>query len=99
MDPSSNVCKLYCYPDAGFTVTDGHEIPTDPACANITTGIVITFANFPVYWASNLKTETEISTMESEINALDHSCRELFPIIDITKSLDQAAVLPIGEKK
>ena len=34
--------------------------------------------------------------MESEINALAHSCRELFPIIDITISLGKAVRLPIG---
>ena len=33
--------------------------------------------------------------MESDINALDHSCRELFLIIDITESLGQAVVLQI----
>ena len=37
--------------------------------------------------------------MESEINAMDHSCRELFPLIDITNSLGQAVVLPIGNTK
>ena len=36
-------------------------------------------------------------TMESEINSLAHSCRELYPLIDITKSLGQAVVLPIGD--
>ena len=75
----------------------GHELPTDPACVKSRTGFVITFANCPVYWASKLQTETALSTMESEINALAHSCRELFPIIDITKSLGQAVGLPIGD--
>ena len=44
-----------------------------------------------------MKTETALSTMESEIHALDHSCRELFPIIDITKSLGKTVGLLIGE--
>ena len=35
--------------------------------------------------------------MEAEINALDRSCRELFPIIDITISLGQSVGLPIGD--
>ena len=63
LDPSSNVCKLYCYPDAGFTVTDGHEIPTDPDFVNSRTGFVITFANCPIYWESNFQTENVLSTM------------------------------------
>ena len=37
--------------------------------------------------------------MESEINALDHSRRELLPIIDITKLIGQAVGLPIGDTK
>ena len=44
-----------------------------------------------------MQTETALSTMESEINALAHSCRELFPIIDITKPLGQAVGLQIGD--
>ena len=35
--------------------------------------------------------------MESVINALDHICRELFLIIDITISLGQAVGMPIGD--
>ena len=35
--------------------------------------------------------------MESEINSLDHSCGELFPIIDIKISLGQSVGLPIGD--
>ena len=35
--------------------------------------------------------------MESDINTLAHSCRELSPIIDIKKSLGQAVGLPIGD--
>ena len=35
--------------------------------------------------------------MESNINALDHSYRELLPIIDITITLGQAFGMPIGD--
>ena len=73
----------------------GHEIPTDTDCVKIRTGFVVTFADCPVYWASKLQTETALTEMESEINALSHSFRELFPIIDITKLLGQAVGLPI----
>ena len=37
--------------------------------------------------------------MESDINALAHSCRELLPIIDIKISLGKAVGLPIGDTK
>ena len=96
MNPNSDVWKLDCYPDADFSGTYGHELPTDPACVKSRTGFVITFSDCTVYLAYKLQTETEILTMESEINALAHSCREISPIIDITKSLGQEVGLPIG---
>ena len=95
MNPSSDVCELDLYPDADFSGTYGHEIPTDPDCGKSRTGFVITFADFPFYWASKLQTETALSKMESEIKDLAHSCRELFTIIDITKSLGQEVGLTI----
>ena len=75
----------------------GHKLPTDPACVKSRNGFFITFAYCPVYWASKLKTETSLSTMESESNDTAHSCRELSLIIDITISLGQAVGLPIGD--
>ena len=75
----------------------GHEKPTDPSCVKSRTGYTITFANCPVIWQSKLQTETALSTMEAEIVALAHSCREMFPIMDMTKTLCEAVDLPIGE--
>ena len=43
------------------------------------------------------QSETALSTMESEINALSQIYGELLPIIDITISLGQAVGLPIGD--
>ena len=99
LNPSSDVCKLDCYPDADFSEMYVHELPTDTAWVNIRTGFVITFANFPIYWASRLQTETELSTIESEINALSHSYRELLLIIYITTLIGQAVGLPIYDTK
>ena len=59
------------------------------------TWFVITFVDCPVYWASKFQTETALSTTESDINSLNHSCRELFQIIDITKSPSQVVELTI----
>ena len=35
--------------------------------------------------------------MEAEISALAHNCRELFAVIDMTKSLGKAVGITIGE--
>ena len=53
----------------------GHELTTDPSCVNKINGFFITFYDCPVYWAYKLQTETVLSTMDSEINALAHSFR------------------------
>lgn len=97
LNPNSEVCKIDGYPDADFAGMYGVEKPDDPACVKSRTGFIITFADCPVLWVSKLQTETALSTMEAEIIALAHCCRELFPIIDITMSLGDAVGLPIGD--
>ena len=96
LNPDSAMCKVDAYPDADFAGTYGHEKPTDPACAKSRSGFIIMFSDCPVLWVSKLQTETALSTMEAEINALAHCCRELFPILDMTASLGKAVGLPIG---
>ena len=72
----------------------GHEVITDLSCVKSRTSFIITVANCPVLGMSKLQTETALSTMEAEIIALAHSCRELFPIIDLVVALGKAVGLP-----
>ena len=65
MNPNSNICKLDCYIDADFAGMYGHELPTDPECVKSRTRLVITFDDCPVYLASKLQNEIELSKMES----------------------------------
>ena len=97
LKPNSIKFKLYAYPDAIFSGTFGHENTTGPACVNIFTGFVIDFADCPILSLSKIQTEIFLLTIESENIALDHCCGDLFPIIDITVSLDKSIVLPIIE--
>jgi hypothetical protein len=87
--------QIDAYPDADFARMYGHEQPTDPACIKSRTGFVIMFADCPVLWVSKLQTETALSTMEAETNALVHCCQELFPIMDIVQALGTAVGLLI----
>ena len=48
----------------------------------------------PVFWQSKLQSETALSTIEAEIVALAHSCRELFPIMDLVASMSESVGLP-----
>ena len=96
LNPSKEL-KIDCYPDADFAGMYGHEKPTDPACVKSRTGYTITVADCPVIWQSKLQTETALSTMEAEIIALAHSCKELFPIMDMVEFLGKEVGLPIQD--
>jgi hypothetical protein len=96
LKPSDSL-KIDSYPDADFAGLYGHEKPTDPSCVKSRSGFVITVADCPVLWQSKLQTETALSTMEAEIIALAHSCKELLPIIDLVAFLGQTVGLPVKE--
>jgi hypothetical protein len=89
--------KVDAYPDADFAGLYGHEKPSDPTCVKSRTGYCITVADCPVVWQSKLQTETALSTMEAEIVALAHCCRELFPIMDMVDSIGPAVGLPVED--
>ena len=87
--PSENILSIEAFPDADFGGLYGHERGDDPACVKSRTGFVILAANCPILWKSQLQSKTALSTMEAEISALAHCCKELFPLIDLAKSLSQ----------
>jgi hypothetical protein len=95
LNPSEEL-KIDCYPDADFAGMYGYESSSDPSCVKSRTGFVITVANCPVLWQSKLQTETALSTMEAEVVALAHSCRELFPIMDMVSLLGTKVGLPVS---
>ncbi len=82
MNPSTDICKIDGYPDADILGMYGHEKLVDPSCVKSCTGFVITFADVPILWKSQLQMETALSTMEAEFIALLVCCRDLFPIIN-----------------
>ena len=86
LNPSGKL-TVDAYPDADFAGLYGYETVTDPASVKSRTGFLITVSDCPVVWVSKLQTETALSTMEAEIIALAHCCRELFPVVDIVKEL------------
>lgn len=96
INPSSNL-KIDAYPDADFAGMYGYEKHDDPSCVKSRTGFVINVADCPVLWQSKLQTETALSTMEAEIVALAHSCRELFPIMDLVHSVGPSVGLQVDE--
>jgi hypothetical protein len=86
LHPSNNF-KIDCYPDADFAGLWARDDKQDPHCVRSRTGYVICLDDCPVLWKSQLLTEIALSMMEAEYVALSKSCRDLFPLIDITKEL------------
>jgi hypothetical protein len=79
--------NIDCYPDADFAGLWTRDNKLDPHCVCSQTGYIICLSNCPVLWKSKLQTEIALSTMEAEYVALSTSCRDLFPLIDITNEL------------
>ena len=86
LDPSDSL-KIDCYPDADFAGLWTRDNKQDPRCVCSRTGYVINLANCPVLWKSKLQTEIALSRMEAEYVALSASCKDLFPIIDVTQEI------------
>ena len=83
----SNDFKINCYPDTDFAGLWLQDDKQDLHCVRSRTGYVICLANCPVLWKSKLQTEIALLTMEAEYVALSTSCRDLFPLIDITNEI------------
>ena len=79
--------RLDCYPDADFAGLWNQDDKQDPHCVRSRTGFVICFAGCPILWKSKLQNEIALSTMEAEYVALSTSCRDLFPLIDVTNEI------------
>ena len=91
----SETLHIDCYPDSDFAGLWKYENSQDPHCVRSRTGYVITLANCPILWSSKLQTEIALSTMEAKYVALSTSCKDLFPIIDLTTELCLALDVPL----
>ena len=89
----SNELKIDCYPDADFAGLWTRDKVDDPHCVRSQTGYVICVSDCPVLWTRELQSEIALSTMEAEYVALSSSCRDLFPLIDITQEICSALLL------
>ena len=95
LDKNSYIFKVDAYQDTDFAGMYGNKNTNDPECTKSHTSFIITFDDCPVLWISKLKTENALYKMEVETIALDHCCREMFPIIDIPQSLVKAVALTV----
>ncbi len=92
----SNEFKLDCYPDVDFAGLWSRDNKHDPHCVQSCTRYVICLSDCPILWVSKLQTEIALSTMEAEYVSLSTSCRDLFPMTDLTKEICSSLSLPLN---
>jgi hypothetical protein len=95
-NPSESL-KINCYPDADFAGLWNRDNKHASHCVRSRTGYVICLADCPVLWKSTLQTEIALSTMEAEYVALSTSCRDLFPLIDVTMEISKAFSIELSD--
>ena len=93
------VCKVDAFPDANFSGMYGYKKPTYPACVKSRTVFIIKVSDCPVLWVSKLQTKNALVTMEAEITAMNHCCREMLTIVDIDTSLGKAVDITMGDTR
>ena len=77
-----------CWVDANFAGGFDRRIAgTDPTTSKSRSGWAITYTGCPVTWASKLQTLTALSSTEAEYIAKSTACRELIPILELTKEM------------
>ena len=84
--PSGSL-DLKCWVDADFAGLYGKDPNHDPSSSRSRTGYIITLGDVPLFWKSQLQTETCTSTMESEYAALSNAMKTLIPIRNLVDEM------------
>ena len=79
---------IECYIHAGFVVIWNQEEGKYPSLFLSRTRYVITYANFPIIWESQIQTKIALSTMEEEYIAISRAMREVLPFVVLTKVIE-----------
>jgi hypothetical protein len=97
MKPTENKFKVYV--DADFGGLWDKETAADrPVTSKSRTGFVVTYADCPIIWASQLQSEIALSTTEAEYLALSTALRQTIPIMRLVKELSYKFNLPLERK-
>ena len=80
---------LECFVDADFAGS-WHKADANNADAVMSrTGYTITYSGCPIIWCSKLQTEVALSTTEAEYIALSQALREVIPIMELLKEVNE----------
>ncbi len=88
---------LECFVDADFAGGWSQATAEDASTVLSRTGYVINFAGCPLIWCSKLQTEIALSTTEAEYIALSQALREVIPIMELLKEVNE--IFPIDLPK
>ena len=87
MKPMANM-DLEVFVDASFCGDwDPKEAAHDRDTARSRHGYVISYANCPLLWKSQLQTEIALSTTESEYTGLSFALRDAIPLMELLKEM------------
>ena len=85
----NNIQALNCYVDSDFAGHYQVYPDQDPTSTKSRTGYVILYQGCPILWVSKMQTQCALSTMESEYLALSQAMRDLIPLREILKEVNQ----------
>jgi hypothetical protein len=88
---------LECYVDADFA--GGWQQADSDDADNVLsrTGMVIMYANCPIYWRSSLQTEIALSTAEAEYIALSSALRQVLPLMTLMEEIHNVIPMHISK--
>lgn len=85
-DPSKG---LECFVDADFAGGWNKSDSSDASSVMSRTGYVLMYCGCPITWCSKLQTEIALSTTEAEYIALSQAMREVIPVMELLKELNE----------
>ena len=84
-----NYKGLECFVEAYFTGGWSMNESENPVSVYSRTGYIINYMNCPILWASKLKYEISLSTIESEYISLSQAMRKIIPMMEHIEKLEK----------
>ena len=88
---------MECYVDADFAGGWKEANADDADNVMLQTGIVIMYANCPIFWRSSLQTEIALSTAEADYIELSSSLRQVLPLMTMMEGINELFPLLISK--
>ena len=90
---------LECYVDAYFAGRWQQVDADDPENVMSRTGMVIMYANCPIFWRSSLQTDIDLSIDEAEYITLSSALRQVSPLMTMMEEINKIFSLLISTPK